>query len=164
VTEPLVRSPVTNSSLGPPSRASPPSPPFPHPDRCLRPPEASPSHRILPSAAAVFPLSGERPSSFAIPKLELILSSPFHTDATGPHTHSQIGANSLFPLPHRYYRTPHPPSPPIRAPSPPANATVLSPSSTSPPPYHSGTRHPCPPCPASPRRVVGALGVHLAAG
>jgi hypothetical protein len=61
---------------GPRSRAPPPSPPFLRLDRFLRPTEASPSRRILPSAIAVFPLSGERPPSFAILKLELILSSP----------------------------------------------------------------------------------------
>jgi hypothetical protein len=55
-------------------------------DRYLRPLEASPSRWILLTTAAVFPLSGERPPSFATPKLELILSSPFHTGAAGPHT------------------------------------------------------------------------------
>jgi hypothetical protein len=69
-----------------PSRAPPPSPPFPRPDCCLWLPEAFPSRRILLSIAAVFPLHGECPPSFAIPKLELILSSPFHTGAAGPHT------------------------------------------------------------------------------
>jgi hypothetical protein len=75
VTEPLVHFPVTNSSPAP-SQAPPPSPLLLCPYRYLRPPEASPSRQILLSAAAIFPLSGERPPSFAIPKLELTLSSP----------------------------------------------------------------------------------------
>jgi hypothetical protein len=71
---------------GPPLKHRLPLHCFPCPYRCLRPPEASPSRRILPSAAAVFPLSGEHSLSFAIPKLELTLSSPFHTSAAGPPT------------------------------------------------------------------------------
>jgi hypothetical protein len=59
---------------------------FPRSDRCLRPPKAPPSRRILLSATIFFPLSGERPLSFTISKLELILSYPFHTGAAGPHT------------------------------------------------------------------------------
>jgi hypothetical protein len=77
----------------------PPYPPFPCLDCCFRQPEASLSCRILPSAAAVFPLSGERPPSFAVPKLELILSSPFHTSAVGPHTHRRRCPEPLFCLP-----------------------------------------------------------------
>jgi hypothetical protein len=83
VTEPLTRSLVTNSSPLP-SQAPPLSPPFPHLYRHLRPPEASPSRQILPSATAVFSLFGERPPSSVIPKLELNLSSPFHTGAARP--------------------------------------------------------------------------------
>jgi hypothetical protein len=51
----------------PSSQAPPPSPPFSRPYRRLRPLEASPSHWILASVAAAFPLSGERPPGFAIP-------------------------------------------------------------------------------------------------
>jgi hypothetical protein len=78
--------PSSLTPLWPPSRAPPPSPLFPRPDRCLWPPKASPSRWILPSTTAVIPLSGERPPSFALSKLKLILSSPFHTGVAGPHT------------------------------------------------------------------------------
>jgi hypothetical protein len=44
----------------------------------------SPSRQISSSAAAIFPLSGERPPSFIIPKLELTPSSPSRTGAAGP--------------------------------------------------------------------------------
>jgi hypothetical protein len=59
-----------------PHRAPSPSPLLPRPDRRLRPPEASPSCRISPSATAVFPLSGEHPPSCTIPKLELTQLPP----------------------------------------------------------------------------------------
>jgi hypothetical protein len=48
----------------------------------------SPSRQISSSAAAIFPLSGERPPSFAIPKLELTQSSPSRTGAAGPSPHA----------------------------------------------------------------------------
>jgi hypothetical protein len=95
--------PSSPTPLRPPSRAPPPSPPFPRPYRRLRPPEASPSRRILPSAATVFPLSGECPPSFAIPR---------------------IGAKSLFPLPHRCYRTPPRTSTTTGATPPPLNTAA----------------------------------------
>jgi hypothetical protein len=134
--------PSSLTLLCPSSRAPPPSPPISCSDHCPRPREASPSRRILPSVATVFPLSGERPPSLAIPKLKLILSSPFHTGAAGPHTHHRRPSE----LPPRR-RTPL-----SQAPLPPQCLPIVRVRAT-----------PRPPCPASPRRVTGALGVHLTA-
>jgi hypothetical protein len=68
----------------------------------------------LPSAAAVFLLFSERPPSFDIPKLELILSFPFHTGATRPHTrrHRPSELPPRWPTP--LSRAPHlPPCHPV---------------------------------------------------
>jgi hypothetical protein len=146
---PLVHSLVTDPTP-PPSRAPPPSPPFPRPYRCLRPPEASPSPQILPSAAAVFPLSSERSLSFAIPKLELNLSSPFHTGAAGPHTRrhrpSELPPHRRTPLSRA--RLPPPRRPVIRVCATPARVARRHPEEslvlsgcTSPPSGRRQTRH-----------------------
>jgi hypothetical protein len=48
------------------------------------PPEPLLRVGLCQSAAAVFPLSGERPLSFLTPKLELTSASPSRTGAAGP--------------------------------------------------------------------------------
>jgi hypothetical protein len=129
-------------SAAPPTELAPKTRPTRH--------SSTPSCRILPSAAAVFPLSGERPLSFAIPKLELNLSSPFHTGAAGPHTCRR--RPSELP-PHR--RTPL-----SRAPLLPPRCPVVRVCAT---PTRLARRHPeeslvlsgCTSPPVSRRRTVG---------
>jgi hypothetical protein len=75
----------------------------PHPDRRLRPPAAHSPSRIPTEHHRHPPLSGELLPELPIPA---------------------FSCNFLTPLPLQCCRTPHPPSPPTGAPSPPMNATA----------------------------------------
>jgi hypothetical protein len=85
------------------SRAPEPPHRSPHPDRRLQPPAAPSPSRIPTEHRSRSPLPGELLPELPIPA---------------------ISCNILTPLPLQCYRTPHPPSPPTGAPSPPTNAAA----------------------------------------
>jgi hypothetical protein len=139
--DPLVRSLVTDPA---------PSPPLSRPYRRLRPPRPLSHVGFCRAPPLSSPLSSERPPSFAIPKLELILSFPFHTGDAGPHTRRR--RPSELP-PHRQPSLSGAPLPPPRRPVVRVRAT----------PARLAQRHPeeslvlsgCTSPPVSSRRTVG---------
>jgi hypothetical protein len=82
------------------SRAPEPPHRSPHPDRRLQPPAAPSPSRIPTEHRSRSPLPGK-----LLPELPIL----------------EISCNIPTPLPLQCYRTPHPPSPPTGAPSPPTN-------------------------------------------